>query len=475
MPTSAYPGRLIRAAAALAAFAIALASCSRDGDIPRSNTPPAPADLAALPPPAPQAVFPLQVRPRIPHLVDAGGRPFMLVADTAWSLLAQLTRDEIEAYLDDRRRRGYNAILVNVLESHYADHPPLNRAGQAPFLSPRSFGSIAEYLAKVDYDTPNPAYFELFDHLLERAAHHGILVMAVPSYLGYEGGEQGWWVAMERNGAAKMRLYGRFLGKRYRAHRNLMWVQGGDFNPPDRTLVDALAEAIREYDSGNLQTFHGGRGTGARDWAGSAAWLDVGNVYTAELTHEAAARERRLRPDHPFFLIEAYYEGDKPDPRLGRMQAYHALLSGASGQVSGHGKVWPFKAGWTAALDSVTSRSMTALQALFTSLRWWEFEPDVSNAVLRAGHGSGMELALAAKARDGSAAMVYSPSHRPLEVNLQALAGPRVRARWMDPADGRYIDAIDVPAPSASTLVLQTPAVNSAGTADWVLLLQSVH
>ncbi|MBV8361780.1 MAG: DUF4038 domain-containing protein [Deltaproteobacteria bacterium] len=52
---------------------------------------------------------------------------------------------------------------------------------------------------------------------------------------------------------------------------------------------------------------------------------------------------RPARPSRPFFLIESVYENDHnaTDRRL-RSGAYHAVLSGAAGQVFGNNPMWHF-------------------------------------------------------------------------------------------------------------------------------------
>lgn len=468
------PGLQRRAACAAAALwpLTTLTGCARDDGVPRRPTPPAPADLPALPPVPPGSVFPLRVERGRPHLVDASGRPFLIAGDSAWSLLAQLQRDEIEFYLRDRQRRGYNAVLVSVLEAFFSRRPPLNAEGQAPFDSPRGFTGVSQYLEQVDYDTPNPAYFELFDHLLVRAAELGILVLATPSYVGYEGGEQGWWSAMKRNGVERLRSYGRFLGRRCRVHRNLLWVQGGDYDVPQRKYVDAIAEGIREYDRSNLHTFHGGRGTGAHDWMGQARWLDLGNVYTGEVVYEKALRYRAQRPDEPFFLIEAYYEEARPDPRLTRAQAYQALLSGACGQLSGHHDVWQFLPNWREALDSVTSRSMTQLSWLFGGLPWWRLQPDIGRRVLRGPLGEGLDRALAASDPTSGLTIVYAPTLDALEIDRSTHDGCLLRrVRWLDPVDGTAADALSERSAAAARVTMAPPGRNAVGATDWLLLL----
>jgi Protein of unknown function (DUF4038)/Putative collagen-binding domain of a collagenase len=434
---------------------------------------PAPASLPALPAAAQGDVFPLHVEAGKPYLIDASNRPFMIVGDSAWSLLAQLSRPQIDSYLEDRRQRGYNAVLVNVLESFFATQAPRNSEGFAPFSEPRNFKSALDFVKHVDYGSPNVQYFELLDYLVRTAAEKNMLVMAAPSYAGYEGGEQGWWVGMKDNGPKKMRQYGEFLGHRYRAQRNMLWVQGGDFNVPDRTLVREIAEGILTYDAEKLHTFHAARGTGAHDWMAGEPWLSLGNIYTAEVVYEAAEEHGARRPGVPFILIEAYYEGAKPDPQLNRAQAYQALLSGATGQLSGHDVVWQFKAGWQQALESPTSRSMSRLSELFRATDWWKLRPDLSHKLLIDGAGSGVERALAASAHDGSFAIAYTPALRRLEFNTSALAGPRINAKWIDPLSGTRSSAPGAPFARSARQSLQPPGPNSAGLTDWVLFLES--
>src|ERR1019366_4601467 len=45
-----------------------------------------------------------------------------------WSLISGLTKDEAELYLEDRRRKGFNSLIVNLIEHKF--HGPVNRYGQ---------------------------------------------------------------------------------------------------------------------------------------------------------------------------------------------------------------------------------------------------------------------------------------------------------------------------------------------------------
>lgn len=83
--------------------------------------PTAPSVVAADP------LFPVRVSANGRYLEDARGKPFLLRGDTAWSIIAQLTKEETEEYLENRRQKGFNAILVNLIEKYYAATEVIDR------------------------------------------------------------------------------------------------------------------------------------------------------------------------------------------------------------------------------------------------------------------------------------------------------------------------------------------------------------
>src|SRR4051794_12187570 len=91
--------------------------------------------------------FPLKRGTNPRYLVDQNGRPFLIHGDAPWSMMVQLTREETEEYLINRYRKGFNSIIVNLIEHIFCGSPPLNRYVEPPFNTPG------------DFATPNPAYF----------------------------------------------------------------------------------------------------------------------------------------------------------------------------------------------------------------------------------------------------------------------------------------------------------------------------
>jgi len=343
--------------------------------------------------PYPNAIFPLHVEAGKRYLIDAQGTPFLIHGDTPWSLTVQLTREDAEWYLEDRRLKGFNTILTQSIEHHFSDDPPRNAYGEAPF-------TVAG-----DFSTPNEAYFAHIEYVISKAAEKGMLVMLTPAYMGFSGGDEGWYQEMAQNGAAVLRNYGRYIANRFKAHDNILWVNGGDYNPPETELLNAIAEGIREIDTRWLQTFHGSRNTAALEYVGaSSAWLTVNNIYTDENTVVAKALQEYARSAMPYFLIEAKYEGEGAGAGIVRAQAYQAVLSGASGHLMGNRPIWNFSRGWQRALDSDGSRTLPYLRSLFATLPWWTLVPDMDQAFLTAGMGSDAARAACAVAR-----MVRSP------------------------------------------------------------------
>jgi Protein of unknown function (DUF4038)/Putative collagen-binding domain of a collagenase len=412
--------------------------------------------------------FPLRVEPGKRHLVDANGQPFLLHGDTAWSLIADLTREEIDIYLADRRARGFNTILVNLIEHQFARKAPANIAGDAPFLEPGNFAK------------PNEAYFAHADWVLSRARDYGMLVLLTPAYIGTRGGAEGWWQEMTGNSEQTLRAYGRFLGARYRSFDNIVWVNGGDYDPPDKARVRAIALGLKEAAPGQLHTAHIAPETPVADFWEGESWLDLANVYTYEPVCPKVLAAYAHAGKRPFFLIESAYENEHgAGARRIRTQAYQALLCGASGQVYGNNPIWHFRhsglhsapGDWWHHLGSRGAQSMTHLLNLFTELDWWRLEPDAS--LLTVGQGKGEDLAAAARMADGGAALIYLPSPRPITVNLGRLSSPRIEASWFDPSTGQRLAIKDVPSGAGGAQNFTPPGMNAAGDGDWLLILAS--
>src|SRR6185436_13336537 len=306
------------------------------------------------------------------------------------------------------QQRGVNAILVNLIEHKFSAQAPRDVYGNPPFTTPG------------DFSTPSSTYFDRAVSIVRKAADRGIVVFLFPAYLGYNGGAEGWYQDMANNGAAKLDAYGRYVGNRFVNLDNIVWVNAGDYNPPNKALTEAVADGIRAVDTRHLHTAHCTEGTSAMDYGSNETWLDLDNIYTyPTLGSRTPVYQRALAAYaragwKPFFLMESVYENEwSASERQIRQESYEAVLSGGFGYFFGNSPIWSFGSGWQTALNSQGSRDMARIMSLLAGRRWELLVPDATGSFLVSGRGStGSDHAVAARASDGSFGIVYVPTAR---------------------------------------------------------------
>jgi len=377
--------------------------------------------------------YPLEMSSNGRYFVDQGGVPVLLHGDTAWSLIGELTREEATQYLDDCAAREFNSLIVTLVDGYYVSNPPNNAYGVAPFTTPGRFS------------TPNEAYFQHADWVIQQAAARGIQILLAPVYLGCC--NDGWFQQVQDNNTEQdMRGFGVWVGNRYKNTPNLMFHWGNDVFPGElpqvRGKIRAMAEGLRSVDGVHLTTFHGYPGASAYDlWNFTQeSWLDFNATYTYEPVWQKCEADYAFSPTTPFILFESKYENEYgTSGKQQRVQAYQALLSGAAGQFYGNSPIWHMGVeggNWQAALSDPGRLDMMHVRHLFESRAWDKLVPDRSRTVLTGGLSSGDDRAVAAITEDGATLIVYAPSRRTLTVNLNALSGSNATAWWFNPRDG---------------------------------------
>jgi hypothetical protein len=415
-----------------------------------------------------RAEFPIRVSEDRHYLVDAKGRPFLVVGDSAWSLLTQIDHEDADLYLKDRQAKGFNTLVVNLIEHKFSHHAPRNFDGDAPFLESGNFGS------------PNDRYFDYAASVLENAKSRGFLVFLAPAYGGFSGGDEGWYQDMVTCGEDKLREYGRFLGNRFRDLTNIIWVHGGDFNPPKKSLSRAVADGIREVWPQSLHTVHNAPETsGLQYWNDQEIPIIIDTLYTYQPVADKAAALASNK-EKPFLLIESRYENERDGtPLRTRTQAWQAMLSGAAGQVFGNNPIWHFNAPaveprlmtWKSALNSPGTSGISALRDFFVSLPWYNLVPDNRNLIV-GDPGEGHFRATAARTTDRRLAVIYLPTSRRFTVDPTQLSATQVKIRWFDPTDGTFFQTAEQTLDANGSYSLHTPQCSQEG--DWVLMLTSV-
>jgi hypothetical protein len=362
----------------------------------------------------------------------------------------------VEEYLQNRRDKGFNTVMVELIEHKFCKKPPLNVAGDAPFKTPG------------DFSTPNEKYFAHADWVIRKAAENGIQVLLYPIYLGYKGTDEGWVEEALANGPEKCLDYGRYLGKRYKDFDNIIWLMGGDRHPgPALEDVDMVALGIKEYDQRHAFSAHCDPEHSAVDDFSGGRWLDFNTTYTYEIVHAKLLQDYKRTPAMPFILIESSYEGEHnaSDVQI-RRQAYWAVLCGGFGHVLGNRPIWLFDPGWQKAMDLPGSVSMQFWGELFHSRSWYDLIPDQKHEVVTSGLGEfrGLDYLAAARTSDGSTVIAYMPTSRTIHVDMSKVSGNQVKAWWFDPRNGRAAAAGMFP--SSGTHEFTPP-----GEGDWVLVL----
>ncbi|MFO7716190.1 glycoside hydrolase family 140 protein [Desulfosarcina sp.] len=448
----------------------------------------------------------LQVSSTGHYLVTEQCEPFFWLGDTAWRMIQRAVLSDnsdqpsASLYFEARRSQGFN-VVQTVAARHGAvvnaeGHPAFH---EGDFTRPRVV------------DGPGNDYWDLCDALLDLSQANGFYVALLPLWLN----------AIDENDPilrdpSIAYRYGRFLGHRYNQRTHLIWVMGGDpsyrqgrdVNRPERlALVRALAEGVADgtnnhgtYDgkadwSSTLMTYHPrGGGYSSSLHLHREAWMDFNMVQTTTLfdfaNYRTIAADVARRPPKPTLDAEVAYEGSlslsKKEPQNRRIApwdvrraAYWAVFAGAFGHTYGHRSFiawtrlnernrWGAYIPWFDALDTPGARQMRHLNQLMTSLAFFSRIPDQS--VIVGDTGAGVNHARATRDAEGSYILVYLPTGRPTDINLETLNGPRAAVTWFNPRDGSR-QAVE---PVATREIHRFRPPTSGDGQDWVLMLQSI-
>jgi hypothetical protein len=418
------------------------------------------------------------------YLVTADGAPFFWLGDTAWELFHRLSRDDAERYLKNRAAKRFTVIQAVALAE-------LDGLGVA-----NANGDLP--LENNDPARPNERYFAHVDWVVAKANELGLYVGFLPTW-GDKWNKK-WGKGPEIFTAENARVYGEWLGRRYR-DAGLIWILGGDRpieSDAHRAILRAMAEGLRAGDGGtHLITFHPPGGNGSSTWFHGEPWLDFNmrqNGHTTEFTgrYDQTRMDYDRTPTRPVLDGEPLYE-DHPisfdAKKFGhsvaadvRRPLYWNLFSGAFGHTYGHHSVWqmwdpsrepinnPLQP-WDRAIDQPGAAQMQHGRALIESRPFLTRIPDpsivVGDRVPTSVPGAGRYAFAATRDAAGTFAMVYAPAGRPFRARMGAIAGARVKAWWFNPRTG---DATAI-GTFANTGEREFTPPDPGEALDWVLVL----
>jgi hypothetical protein len=329
------------------------------------------------------------------------------------------------------------------------------------------------------------------DWIVRRAADLGLFIGMLPTW-GDKWHKEGGIGPLVFN-PENARIYGRFLGARYK-ESPIIWILGGDKfvgDEEERAILDALALGLADGDGGrHLKTFHPTGQYSSAIYFHNSEWLDFNMIQTGHTrdrdNYNSIAAEYNRTPIKPVVdgepgyenLPHAFYEPyGRMDAHQARKFCYWSLFSGACGHTYGCNEVWQmWKAGdnpiiwaqlpWDQAMHLPGSGQMMHARALIESGPYFDRLPDPS--LVASPNPSGPDHVVACRAPDARWALVYIPTGQPVTLRTFILAGPKLDARWYDPRTGE-----SRPGEPTQIAPWQTTTFHPPSGSDWVLVLTS--
>lgn len=382
-------------------------------------------------------------------LQTADGKPFFWLGDTAWELFHRLNRDEATMYLKNRADKGFTVIQSVVLAELDGLHDP-NPYGETP-------------LENDDPTKPREAYFQHVDFIVKKAGELGLYIGMLPTW-----GDKVykvWGIGPEIFNTENAKVYGRWLGNRYKDYNNIIWILGGDRNPVNeqhvaiwRAMAAGIEEAVGRDNA--LMTLHpqptGIEDGGSAKWFHNDEWLDF-NMFQTGHCRDANLWDRmkyayNLKPTKPVLDGEPIYE-DHPvcfnAADLGMSSAYDVrksawlnVFAGAFGHTYGCHDIWQMWAPhrtpknspprpWYVAIDLPGAGQMKYVRRLIESRPMFDRVPDQSLITDALGDADHVQAT-----RGNDYIFVYSAQGKKFTVNTNKISGKELVGNWYNPRNG---------------------------------------
>ena len=416
------------------------------------------------------------------YLQTADGKPFFWLGDTAWELFHRLTREEAEKYLKNRADKGFTVIQAVAL------------AELDGLRDPNPYGEVP--LENDDPTKPREAYFQNVDFIIRKAEQLGLYIGLLPTW-GDKVFKSTWGKGPEIFNANNARLYGKWIGSRYKDQKNIIWILGGDRNPRDendvaiwRAMADGIAEGVGGHDKA-LMTFHPQPNSledgGSSKWFHSDSWLDF-NMFQTGHCRENNVWDRiqyvyNLKPVKPVLDGEPLYE-DHPvcfnANDLGTSSAYDVrklawlnVFAGAFGHTYGCHDIWQMYAPhrqpvngphfpWYVAIDLPGAGQLKYLRQLIESRPMFDRVPDQSIITDALNANDRIQAT-----RGKDYILVYSAQGKKFKINTGKITGKDLVAHWYNPKNGEVKEA----GKSAKQSQVEYTPPSSGYGHDWVLIL----
>jgi hypothetical protein len=417
---------------------------------------------------------PVRVAKAGTHLEHADGVPMFWLGDTVWNGPMLATESDWRDYLADRVAKRFTVVQYNALAPWRT--APADEKGEVAFTG-RSDVQI------------NPVYFQRLDQRVAAINRAGLL--AAPVLV--------WALKKEDPGnylpeADCLRLV-RYQLARYGAY-HVVWILAGDnpYRGESAERWQRIGRAVFAGPHAPATTHPTGMNWPWESWRGER-WLDIfgyqsghgDDAKTLAWLHSGPVRDAwQKSPPRPIINLEppyedhvAYQSKQRHSDYSVRRAIYWSLLVTPTAGVTygGHGMwSWQTEAGpprdhpytgiakpWREAKDLPGAQQMKHLRNLIEGLPWWKLRPEPELLAEQPGRDDPAQFVAAARAGDGSAALLYLPAGGTVKLAKSPQALGLGRAEWFDPRTGQRRPA------AAEGAALSAPDAN-----DWLLVLQPV-
>ena len=367
-----------------------------------------------------QPVFPVKVSHNGRYFIDSAGEPFFWLGTTQWQIFRDNTLDEAKIILENVKGKGFSVVQAMLLGVGGPVQP--NVYGEMPWSNNNPL-------------TPNEAYFENVDSVVEMARRNG-LVISMTLY------HQRFGDYMNPKNA---RPWAKWIAQRYKNVPNIIWSMTPRANQEYVPILRELAAGLQEGDGGfHIIYFKPDPAPYSSSFIHKEPWLAFNSIQTwksVNLIYPMVTKDYGLKPVKPVVMAEGAYEegteyGFDVTPLWIRRQAYYSYLAGGYHSY-GHNDSWRVLPTWKKSLDAPGASQMSILRKIFLDLEeWWRLVPDQS-IFARGGQTEGDILNLAARHENGKWIMAYFGSSTAAAINMnKTTASNTIRGSWINPSTG---------------------------------------
>ena len=435
----------------------------------------------------------LQVSSKNPHLLETiSGTPVFINNYTAWQLIKRGSREDIAAFFKLLKGYKFNmvsaVILSDNIDTPYCDYKSFY--GDLPF-SCDSLGSPNPLLPIVTKgnDYKNSKQYDYWDHLdftINSAAENGLYISLHPTWGKWVAGSYSKQISTDKIVFTPVSTYeyGVWLGRRYGAKNNIVWMIGGDRSAVNyfddgqqdfREVWNALAEGLADGKNGVnnydgqanyndiLISYHPRKwAANSSKWFHNKKWLAFNSIQDTPYDQIVSVpADYNLIPVKPTWLFEGRYEGATSAWAV-RYQAYQTVLAGGFGHTYGS-ENWMFPKSWreNLQLPGVTQMThiYTVIREIWTDKQFSNRMPDQKLIIgdqgdtkgdgMTVGDGDGgpnaknkpnatSDRITAMRDSNGTWAMIYSANGRDITIDLTLLNSEKMDAYWFNPRTGMW-------------------------------------